>query len=42
MSKFKRSLLTVNGVDKVILYMVPFRSPEGMETEWMMRCPPTG
>ena len=31
-AEIQRSLLTVNGVDKVVLYMVPFRSPEDMET----------
>lgn len=40
MPKFKRTLLTVIGVDKVVLYMVPFRSPEGMETRVDDAVPP--
>ena len=40
MPKFKRSLLTVNGADKVVLYKVPFRSPEGMETRVDDAVPP--
>lgn len=42
MPKSKRSLLTVDGVDKVVLYMGPFRSPEGMETRVDDTMPPTG